>query len=296
MSDQRFCIIPARALEASDLKGMDFKVLCYFGKHADKNGWWRLSQVKMAEYFSCARSTVQLSVTRLIEANLLEKHPVETANGRDSAHYWRVVFDYGLPEVGTPEEVVRSRALAAENEQNSDENTGKIKPEDPCRITGTPADISAPPADPASAPPADPASAPSITTLFNAPPLRSVLAISPKAAVSAEIEVLDQSSFEAFWETFADKRGKLGAQKVWNRKKLDAIAGDILAGARNYVLWRGTDPRFWKQAQGWLNDGRWMDDPPSSAFGGDQSNPRRKVSMGDVLGDAFEKLEEIENG
>ena len=107
---------------------------------------------------------------------------------------------------------------------------------------------------------------------------------------------LKQSPFEAFWKTFADKRGKLGAQKVWNRKKLDAIAGDILAGARNYVLWRGTDPRFWKQAQGWLNDGRWMDDPPSSAFGGDQSNPRRKVSMGDVLGDAFEKLEEIENG
>ena len=75
--------------------------------------------------------------------------------------------------------------------------------------------------------------------------------------------------FDEFWEAFADKRGRQGALKVWNRKKLDRIAAVVIEGARRYVKTRGSDQRYWKQAQGWLNDGRWEDEvierPPSSS-------------------------------
>lgn len=70
--------------------------------------------------------------------------------------------------------------------------------------------------------------------------------------------------FDAFWEAFADKRGKEGALRVWNRKKLDSKADEVIAGALAYVKHRGDNQRFWKMAQGWLNDGRWMDEYPQS--------------------------------
>lgn len=74
------------------------------------------------------------------------------------------------------------------------------------------------------------------------------------------------SRFDEFWETFADKRGKDAALRVWKRKKLDNIAGQVIAGAGRYAANRGPDRKFWKLAQGWLNDGRWADeqDTPSS--------------------------------
>jgi len=67
--------------------------------------------------------------------------------------------------------------------------------------------------------------------------------------------------FEQFWNCFADKRGKDAALRVWKRKRLDTIADEVIAGAKQYVKTRGTDRKFWKQAQGWLNDGRWSDEP-----------------------------------
>jgi hypothetical protein len=69
------------------------------------------------------------------------------------------------------------------------------------------------------------------------------------------------SRFDEFWDCFADKRGKEAARRVWNWKKLDDIADQVINGARRYVASRGSDRKFWKQAQGWLNDGRWEDEP-----------------------------------
>nr|WP_256366946.1 helix-turn-helix domain-containing protein [Lentilitoribacter sp. Alg239-R112] len=72
--------------------------------------------------------------------------------------------------------------------------------------------------------------------------------------------------FEEFWEAFEDKRGKQGALKVWMRKKLDKIADQVISGALIYRTTRGPEQRYWKQAQGWLNDGRWEDElaPPQA--------------------------------
>lgn len=71
---------------------------------------------------------------------------------------------------------------------------------------------------------------------------------------------VNETLFDKFWDAFKDKRGKEGAERVWNRKRLYLKYDEIMLGAENYVKNRGGDRKFWKQAQGWLNDGRWEDE------------------------------------
>lgn len=125
MGDPRFSIIPADAVLDKRLEPRDLQVLCVFGKHTDKRGWCRRSQVVMAKEIGCARSTVQASIDRLVAAGWLQKRPqneLHTKGVRDSAHEYRVVLDV---------------------------------PDQAQDVVDTPAYRSAPPADPVSAPPAD---------------------------------------------------------------------------------------------------------------------------------------------
>ena len=67
--------------------------------------------------------------------------------------------------------------------------------------------------------------------------------------------------FEEFWDVFSDKRARGGAEKVWRRINPDAeLAQQIIDGAKLYVRCRPEEKRYWKQAQGWLNDKRWLDE------------------------------------
>ena len=66
--------------------------------------------------------------------------------------------------------------------------------------------------------------------------------------------------FEDFWNVFAHKVAKQEALKTWKRKKLDAVADEVIAGAARYAQARGEDPKYWKYPQGWLNAGRWADE------------------------------------
>lgn len=125
MADPRFSIIPADAVLDKRLEPRDLQVLCVFGKHTDKRGWCRRSQVVMAKEIGCARSTVQASIDRLVVAGWLEKRAITEVHKkgvRGSAHEYRVVLDV---------------------------------PDPTQHIVATPAYRSAPPAAPASAPPAD---------------------------------------------------------------------------------------------------------------------------------------------
>lgn len=125
MAEPRFSIIPADAVLDKRIEPRDLQVLCVFGKHTDKRGWCRRSQVVMAREIGCARSTVQASIDRLVEAGWLEKRPVTEVHVkgvRGSAHEYRVVLDVPDPTQD---------------------------------VASTPADRSAPPAAPVSAPPAD---------------------------------------------------------------------------------------------------------------------------------------------
>lgn len=145
--DPRFSIIPGWIVTDPRLKGRDLQVLCLLGRHTDKQGWCRRSQVKMAEQLACARSTVQASLDRLAEVGVVEKHQENNPDGRDSAHFYRVIYDRAPPA---------GYAFDAWREEDEEENIPISGGDD----TVPPADISAPPADPEPAPPADPGSAP----------------------------------------------------------------------------------------------------------------------------------------
>lgn len=143
----RFSIIPGWIVTDPRLKGSDLKVLCLLGRHTDKHGWCRRSQVKMAAQLGCARSTVQASLDRLGELGVVEKHVEESADGRDSAHSYRVIYDAPPPS---------GYAIDAWDEAETEEEN----PNFPADGDTPPAGIPAPPAGPESAPPAGPGPAP----------------------------------------------------------------------------------------------------------------------------------------
>lgn len=144
MSNPRFSIIPGWIVCDPRLIGKDLQVLCLLGRHTDKEGWCRRSQVKMAEQLSCARSTVQAALDRLSKIGVVEKRLDERCNdGRDSAHWYRVIFD----------------AKVADEEFEAWENE-EFDPISAAKAATPPAGIPAPPAGPEPAPPAGPGPAP----------------------------------------------------------------------------------------------------------------------------------------
>lgn len=146
MSGARFSIIPAWIVTDQRLKGSDLKVLCLLGTHTNKEGWCRRSQVKMAEQLNCGRSTVQDSLNRLYEIGAVEKRVADSRDGRDSAHWYRVVLD----------REVASNAFSAWEEEEDEE----FNPISSVENDTPPAGIPAPPAGPEAAPPAGSGPAP----------------------------------------------------------------------------------------------------------------------------------------
>lgn len=153
MNEPRLSIIPGWIIADPRLKGKDLQVLCMLGRNANtRHGWCRRSQVKLAQALSCSRSTVQASITRLVEIGALERREVVSTSGRDSAHWYRVIYD----------SAVDSSAFDAWDEDDQKE----FDPNSEGDNFAPPAGISAPPAYPESAPPADSGPAP-----INASPL-----------------------------------------------------------------------------------------------------------------------------
>jgi hypothetical protein len=104
----------------------------------------------------CGRSTVQDSLNRLAEIGAIEKRKVESVDGRDSAHWYRVVLD----------RVVNPDDFAAFDEEDEEEFGPVSRGQVACR----PADVAAPPAGiriplSGTTPPAGPGPAPINVTL-----------------------------------------------------------------------------------------------------------------------------------
>ncbi len=153
MNEPRLSIIPGWIIADPRLKGKDLQVLCMLGRNANtRHGWCRRSQVKLAQALNCSRSTVQASITRLVEIGALERREVVSVSGRDSAHWYRVIYD----------SAVESSAFDAWDEDDQKE----FDPNSDAESSVPPAGISAPPACPESAPPACSGPAP-----INASPL-----------------------------------------------------------------------------------------------------------------------------
>jgi len=147
MSEPRLSIIPGWIITDPRLKGKDLQVLCMLGQNANtRHGWCRRSQVKLAAALGCARSTVQAAIDRLVDIGAVERQEVVSANGRDSAHWYRVVYD----------SEVSSSAFHAWDEEDQKE----FGPMEPDENETPPAGIPAPPADTRPAPPAGSGPAP----------------------------------------------------------------------------------------------------------------------------------------
>lgn len=158
MSQPRLSIIPGWCSMDPRLKGKDLQVLCVLGNNANtKSGWCRRSQVKIAEALGCARSTVQASLDRLIDIGAVERMEVPSASGRDSAYFWRVIYDREPPG---------GYALDADQDEGDEDNIPFVTAD----IDTPPAGIPAGGAGPESAGGAGPGSAP-----INASPLTPVV-------------------------------------------------------------------------------------------------------------------------
>jgi len=136
MSGPRFSIMPGWVFTDRRIMPMDLKVLGILGRHIDKGGWCTRSQVRVSKEIGVARSTVQASLSRLRKIGIVQQRENATDDGRDCSHDYRVLFDVE-PEDLVPDLVDLEAETGIESEALP-----------PCRSTGTPADISAPPADP----------------------------------------------------------------------------------------------------------------------------------------------------
>lgn len=156
----RLSIIPGWVATHAGIKGLkDLQVLCVLGQNANRqHGWTRRSQVKIAEQLGCARSTVQASINRLVEIGAVERREVVSDSGRDSAHWYRVIYDAAPPS---------GYDFSAWDEAEEQE----FGPISEVEEATPPAGVPAPPAGPASAPPAGPGPAPSINTSCLTPPV-----------------------------------------------------------------------------------------------------------------------------
>jgi hypothetical protein len=68
-----------------------------------------------------------------------------------------------------------------------------------------------------------------------------------------------RTDFDAFWDDYPRKIGRLAAEKSYVKARIRASASDILAGlARSKRHW--TDPKYIPYPATWLNQGRWMDE------------------------------------
>ncbi|RYC10061.1 hypothetical protein [Ciceribacter ferrooxidans] len=256
VDEPRLSIIPGWVVTCPDLKGKDLQVLCILGRNANRrHGWTRRSQVKIAEQLGCARSTVQASINRLVEIGAVERREVVSENGRDSAHWYRVIYD-AAPPAGYDFDAYRA---------DEDEECGPISD---AEEEVPPAGIPAPPAGPESAPPAGPESAPMLNTSCLTPPeereregasANEGREENPKAAVR---------KFDKWWPTYPNYAGtsRDAALREWMAMRPDEREDCI---ARTPAFIRATEaikgtfvyPSVYLRERKWL-----LMDVPTSAL------------------------------
>lgn len=78
---------------------------------------------------------------------------------------------------------------------------------------------------------------------------------------NTNVQLIASTKFDQFWDAFQNKKNRDKAFQAWIKLNPDdALAEQIIAGAKKYVQSRGDVPKYWKHAQGWLNDRRWEDE------------------------------------
>jgi predicted transcriptional regulator len=202
MNEPRLSIIPGWIIADPRLKGKDLQVLCMLGQNANtRHGWCRRSQVKLAQALNCSRSTVQSAISRLVEIGAVERREVVSANGRDSAHWYRVIYDSNVP----------SSAFDAWDEDDQKEFDPNFEGDG----SAPPAGISAPPACPEQAPPAGSGQAP-----INASTLTPAFERNERDAAARDVLKIEEESPKSIEMAF--KRFFLGWKTAISDSEPDA--------------------------------------------------------------------------
>lgn len=88
--------------------------------------------------------------------------------------------------------------------------------------------------------------------------------------------------FDEFWSVVPKKVGKRAAERAWEKAIKNTSPDVIIEGMKRYRDDPNRSDAFTKNPQGWLNDGRWMDDPLPAR--GEERAPRRSNTMEAWLG------------
>ena len=263
-SEPRLSIIPGWIVTDPRLKGKDLQVICMLGRNANtRHGWCRRSQVKLAEALSCSRSTVQAAIDRLVEIGALERKKVESASGRDSAHWYRVIYD----------SAVDSSAFDAWDADDKEE----FDPNSSAAAGAPPAGMPAPPAGPESAPPAGSGPAPINASTLTPPAKREERERASEDDEGEENPKALERRFRKWWSSWPTYAidAEMPTRRAWQdlapeqRKACEERTPDYLAAAK------ASGRKFSKAAATYLSERAWerLDDRPAAAATPERHNP-----------------------
>lgn len=99
----------------------------------------------------------------------------------------------------------------------------------------------------------------------------SLLPAAPAAVITERRGAWDLY-FDAFWDAYPRKVGKLDARKAWQQaKRLGVDPAAVIAGARAYAADPNRDDTYTAHPATWLRAGRWDDDPLPARGGAPQA-------------------------
>lgn len=85
----------------------------------------------------------------------------------------------------------------------------------------------------------------------------------PAPVVEKVDKTAADEAFDRFWRAYPKRVGKAAARRAWDKAIKGGADAEIIIGAAEFYALekKMTDPQYLKHPQGWLNDGRWQDEP-----------------------------------
>jgi hypothetical protein len=121
----------------------------------------------------------------------------------------------------------------------------------------------------------------------------------PAKAKAPRTSAIDEA-FDIWWQQYPKKVARKAASNAYHRivSKGEASSEELLTGVMRYSASQtGKDPKYVKGAEGWLNGGRWTDEPdpaPSGQFGAGASSRSQQQPRRSFIDIALEGLQRDE--
>lgn len=222
-------------------------VLIGIANHDGDGGAWP-SIATLANYAECSTRQVQRAIAELVDLGLVERHINEGGTKAMRDHTRPNLYVLHLTDPLTP-----------------------VSPPD-LDVTPPPDLDVTPPVTPVSPEPSfNRPGQPSVLSRGVAVEVRSDSAPTPYVVPDTPIDLgetakkpEDSPEFMLFWETYGKVGPRLKAWECWVKARRIASAAEIQAGLEAWcAYWRSPGAANVKWPQGWLNERRWEDDPPT---------------------------------